>query len=116
MVFYGLNVSIMALLIIGITLYVYGYQRREAEPSRSEVISLSLLVILWGTFTCLVATWLLRYAIDQSMMPGASALTIWNYAAFGLWEVKGIFGIGTGLMLIRTSLLKRRQALFVNNP
>jgi hypothetical protein len=116
MVFVGLNVSIMALLIIGITMYVYGYRRREAQPSRAEVISLSLLVILWGAFTCFVATALLRHAIDQSMMPGASALTIWDYVAFGMWEVKGTFGIGTGVLLIATSLLKRRQVLFVNKP
>jgi hypothetical protein len=116
MMFYGINVSIMALLIIGITLYVYGYRRREAEPSTAEVIFLSLLVILWGGFTCFVATVLLRYAIDQSMTPVGSALTIWNYVGFGMWEVKGTFGIGTGVLLIRTSLLKRRQALFVNKP
>jgi hypothetical protein len=108
MMFIGLNVSIMALLIIGITLYVNGYQRREAQPSRAEVIFLSLLAILWGMFTCLVATALLRYAIDQSIMPGVSALTIWDYIGFWMWEVKGIFGIGTGVLLIRTSLLKRR--------
>ena len=116
MIFYVLNVSIMALLIIGITLYVYGYQKREAQPSRAEVISLSLLVILWGAFTCFVATALLRYAIDQSMTPVGSALTIWSYLVFGMWEFKGTFGIGTGVLLIRTSLLKRRQALFVNKP
>ncbi|HML03693.1 MAG TPA: hypothetical protein VK487_10055 [Candidatus Bathyarchaeia archaeon] len=109
--FYGLNVSIMALLIIGITMYVYGHQRREAQPSRAEVISLSLLVILWGAFTCLVATALLRHAIDQSIMPGARALTIWDFVAFGMWDAKGTFGIGTGVLLIRTSPLKTR-ALF----
>jgi hypothetical protein len=108
MMFIGLNVSVIALLIIGITLYVYGYQRREAQPSRAEVIFLSLLVILWGMLTCFVATVLLRHAIDQSMTPGASALPIWNYVGFSVWEVKGIFGLGTGALLIRTSLLKRR--------
>ena len=106
--FVGLNVSIMALLIIGITMYVYGDQRREAQLSRAEVISLSLLVILWGALTCFVATVLLRRAIDQSMMPGARALTIWDYVGFGMWEVKGTVGIGTGVLLIGTSLLKRR--------
>jgi hypothetical protein len=82
----------MVLLIIGITLYMYGYLRREAQPPRVGVIFLSLFVILWGVFTYFVA---------------ASALTAWDFVGFWIWEIKGILGIGTGPLLFITSLLKR---------
>jgi len=103
----GWNVSVAVLLTIGIALYVYGYLRREAQPSRAEVIFLSLFVILWGVFTYLVATWLLTDAVNRSMNPGMRALTIWDHARFWTWEMKGLFGIGTGLLLIITLPLKR---------
>jgi membrane protein implicated in regulation of membrane protease activity len=46
------NVLIVILAIIGIALYMYGYLRREAtDETISEVITLSIFLVVWGVFT-----------------------------------------------------------------
>jgi hypothetical protein len=100
------NVLIVTLLIIGIALYMYGYLKREATGTRARVILIGFILILWGVFTYLVATGFLSDAISRSMYPEMRALTIWDYVSYWMWEMKGIFGIGTGLLLITTSILK----------
>ncbi|HML03131.1 MAG TPA: hypothetical protein VK487_07130 [Candidatus Bathyarchaeia archaeon] len=98
--FIGWNVSIMALLIIGIALNMRRYLRRELQPSRGEVIPISLFAILWGAFTYFAAT---IYPSFLSLQP----LPFWVYTEFWIWQIKGIFGMGTGVLLATTSLLKR---------
>jgi succinate-acetate transporter protein len=105
--FIAWNALMMVLLIIGIALYTYGYMRREATGVRVRVILIGFFLILWGVFTYLIATGFLSGAISRSMNPEMSALTIWDYISYWTWEIKGIFGIGTGVLLITTSLLKR---------
>jgi len=101
------NVSIVVLLIIGIALYMYGYVRREAQPSRRIVIFLFFGLLVWGVFTYIVAMLFLGMAVDRSMNPEMRALTNCDYISYWVWEIKGIFGIGTGVLLATTSLLKR---------
>jgi hypothetical protein len=53
-------------------------------------------------FTYLIATTFLSEEISRNI-----ASTIWDYVSYWIWEIKGIFGIGTGLLLLITSLLRR---------
>lgn len=106
--FIGWNISIIALLTTGIALYLYGYLKREAttvEATKSAL--LGFILILWGALTYLAAAIILSDQINRSMN-GAVALTIWDYMEFWLWELKAIFWVGTGIMLIATSLLQIR--------
>jgi hypothetical protein len=103
------NVSIVILAIIGIALYLYGYLRREAiGETRSEVITLSFFLIAWGVLTCVIAPTVLNFiSFFQSTDVEIRAPTMWNHIAYWTWELKGIFGIGIGLLPIITLLLKR---------
>jgi len=97
----------MVLLTIGIAMFMYGYVKQEAQPSRVRVIFLSFGLLVWGVFTYFVAMLLLNQAVDRSMNPEMRALTNWDYISYWMWQIKGIFGTGTGVLLIITSLLKR---------
>lgn len=111
MLFTVLHVSIMVLLIIGIVLYVHGYMKREATDSEVRVIlPFSVFLVMWGVIVCLFASGFYRDLIDWSMNPGVRALTIWDYAEYWMWGLKAILWIGTGLLLIGTSLLKIQRA------
>jgi hypothetical protein len=106
-----LNASIVALLIIGIALYMYGYLRREARDAEAKVtLLISFFLILWGVFTYLIASGFYNDLIVRSMNPGTRALTIWDYMEYWTWELKGILGTGTGLLLAVTSLTKMYAA------
>ncbi len=106
-----LNASIVALLIIGIALYMYGYLRREATDAEAKVtLLIGFFLILWGVFTYLIASGFYNDAIVGSMNPGVRALTMWDYMEYWTWELKGILGIGTGLLLAVTSLTKMYAA------
>jgi len=88
---------------------MHGYLEQETQPSRAGIVFLSLIVILWGTFTYFAAKFILAIMIDVVIEhPGTQPLAFWDYAEFWMWEIKGIFGMGTGALLITTSLLKRR--------
>jgi hypothetical protein len=101
------NVSVVVLCIIGMALYIYGYVRREATDAEAKVILLfSLLFIPWGVFTCLFASGMLSDAIVRSMNPGMRALTIWDYMEIWTWELKTVSWLGTGLLLVVTSITK----------
>jgi hypothetical protein len=101
------NVSIVALCITGIALYIYGYERREARVTEAKLILLlSLFLIPWGVLTYLFASGLLNAEIVRSMNPGMGALTVWDYMEIWTWELKAVLWIGTGLLLAVTSLMK----------
>jgi hypothetical protein len=103
------NVSIMILWITGIALYMYGYVRREATDTERKVILLfSFLLIAWAVLTYLVASGFYLDLIDWSKNPGVRTLTIWDHMEYWTWELKGILWIGTGLLLIVTSVMKRK--------
>lgn len=107
--FTGWSISIVALLAIGIVLYLYGYLKRQATNDEAEnIMFFSLFLIIWGVLTYFWAAIILTDTIDRSMNPGMSALTIWDYMEFWVWELKGILGVATGFMLIVTSLLQTR--------
>jgi hypothetical protein len=103
----ALHTSIVALLIIGIALYIYGYLKREATDAEAKVILLfSFFLIPWGVFTYLFALGFYSDLVDWSMNPGVRALTIWDYMEYWAWELKGILWIGIGLLLMLTSFVK----------
>jgi hypothetical protein len=107
------NILIMVLWIIGISLYTYGYVRGEATGAEARMILLfGFFFIPWGLFTYLFASGLRIATIFRSMNPGMSGLTIWDYLEFWVWELKGILWIGTGLLLIVTSLVEVQAARF----
>ncbi len=109
----GSHTSVTALLIIGITLYMYGYLKREATDAEAKMILLfSFFLILWGVLTYLFASGFYSNLIDWSTNPGVRALTIWDYMEYWTWELKGILWIGTGLLLIVTSSVKIYNARF----
>jgi hypothetical protein len=101
------NISIVVLWIIGIALYIDGYVRKETTDAEAKVILLfSGLLIPWGVFTYLFVSGFYSDLIDWSMNPGVRALTVWDYMEYWTWELKAILWIGTGLLLIVTSLVK----------
>jgi hypothetical protein len=101
------NASVVVLLIMGIALYIYGYLRREATDAEAKVILLfSFSLVPWAVFTYLFASGLQSDAIVRSMNLGMRVLTIWDYMEYWTWELKAILWIGTGLLLIVTSLVK----------
>jgi cbb3-type cytochrome oxidase subunit 3 len=101
------NVSIFALCIIGLSLYTYGYARREATDVEAKVILLfSFLLIPWALLTYLFASGLFSATVVRIMNPGMSALTVWDYLEYWTWELKAISWISSGLLLIVTSLVK----------
>jgi hypothetical protein len=103
------NVSIMILWLTGIALYMYGYVRREVTDTERKVILLfSLFLIAWAVLTYLVASALYLDLIDWSKNPGVRALTIWDNMEYWTWELKAILWIGSGLLLIVTSVMKRK--------
>jgi hypothetical protein len=112
-VFTASNASVVGLLIIGIALYIYGYLRREATDAEAKMILLlSLFLIPWAVFTYLLASGFYSDLIRWSMNPGVRALTVWDYMEYWTWELKAILWIGTGLLLIVTSLAKMHTARF----
>jgi hypothetical protein len=96
----------MILCIIAAAMYMYGYMRGGATDTERKVILLfSFFLVLWGVLTYLFASGFYRDLIDWSMNPGVRALTVWDHLEYWTWELKGILWIGTGLLLIVTSLL-----------
>lgn len=50
--FTGWSISIVALLAIGIVLYLYGYLKRQATNDEAEnIMFFSLFLIIWGVLT-----------------------------------------------------------------
>ncbi|HVP92563.1 MAG TPA: hypothetical protein VMS94_02340 [Acidobacteriota bacterium] len=102
------NASIVILAIIGVALYMYGYLRREATyETISEVITLSIVLITWGVFTYFIGPLILGIYTFPDTLWETRALTTWDYISYWMWELKAILGIGIGLLLIPTLLLKR---------
>jgi len=101
------NISILAIWIIGLTLYIHGYVRRETTVEEAKMILLlSVLLIPWAWLTYLFASGLLSDALFRAMQPEMSPLTAWDYLEYWTWELKAIFWIGSGLLLTATSLVK----------
>jgi uncharacterized membrane protein len=112
----ALNASIMLLSIIGITLYIYGYIKRESTNTEAKLILLlSFFLLFWAVLTCLVASGLYNDDIQWSMNPGIRALTIWDYMEYLTWELKAITWIGTGLLLAVTSFMKLLARQYFRN-
>jgi hypothetical protein len=104
------NLSILVIWIIGMALYLYGYVRRETTVAEAKMILLfSILLILWAVFTYLFASGLYTASVIRSMAPGLAQLTFWDYVGYWIWEFKVIVWIGSGLLLIATSLAKMRS-------
>jgi hypothetical protein len=102
------NASMVILAIVGVALYMYGYLRREATyETVSEVITLSIVLITWGVFTYFIGPLILGIYTLPNTPFETRALTTWDYISYWTWELKGILGIGIGLLLIPTLLLKR---------
>jgi hypothetical protein len=109
------NASILILSIIGVALYMYGYLRREATGETvSEMITLSIVLITWGVFTYFIGLLILGIYILPNTPLEMRALTTWDYISYWMWELKGILGIGIGLLLI-PSLLLKRHATYKND-
>lgn len=107
------NVSILVLWTSGMSLYIYGYVRREATDAEAKVILLfSFFLIPWAVFTYLFASGLFSATVFRIMNPGMSALTVWDYLEYWTWEVKAISWIGSGLLLAVTSLMKMHARQF----
>lgn len=108
--FIGWHVSIIVLLTIGIALYLSGYFKREATKAEAKKsLLLGFILIMWGAFTFFAAAFILADLIDRSMNPGVGALTTWDYLKYWVWELKAIFWVGTGFLLIITSLVQIRH-------
>lgn len=100
------NVSIIAVLAIGIAMYLYGYLKQGNKHRSKATLLFSFLLILWGALTYIIASGWYSDEISWSMNPGVRALTIWDNMQYWTWELKAILWIGTGLLLIVTSALR----------
>jgi hypothetical protein len=104
------NLSILVIWTIGITLYLNGYLRRETTVADAKMILLfSILLIPWAVLTYLFASGLYTATVVRVMNPGFSPLTLWDRLEFWTWEFKAIVWIGSGLLLMATSLAKMRS-------
>ena len=107
------NVLIVIFAMIGTALYVCGYLRRQAtDETRSDVITLSIFLILWGVFTHFVAMFSLSETIFSATVKEMRALTLWDYIPYWTWELKGIIGICIGLLVIMTLLIEEVRATY----
>jgi hypothetical protein len=105
------NLSILVIWIIGMTLYLYGYVRRETSVADAKMILLfSILLIPWALFTYLSVVGGYNATVDRLMNPGMAQLTFWNYVGYWIWEFKAIVWLGSGLLLIATLLTKMRSS------
>jgi hypothetical protein len=111
LVFIWWQISTIALLTIGVALYLYGYLKREATNADEVtlILGFSFILIFWGGLNYLLASGILADQIWRSTNPGVLALTIWDYLRYWVWELNAILWVGAGSMLIVTSLLKIRN-------
>ena len=104
------SASIILILTVGISLYVYGYLKQQGTVNEEKVILiLGLLLASWGVFTYLIASAFLSDMILWSMNPDVRSLTILDYLQYWAWEAKAIAWEGTAIMLIVTSITRIRS-------
>ena len=104
------SVSIILILAVGISLYVYGYLKQQGTVNEEKaILILGLLLASWGVFTDLIASAFLSDMILWSMNPDVRALTILDYLQYWTWEAKATVWIGTAIMLIVTSITRIRS-------
>jgi amino acid transporter len=78
MVHTGISMVVIAAIIIGVGLYVFGYKKQEMKMEEPVIILiLSVPLILLGVFVTLVTVGFYRDLIEWSEMPETRGLTIW---------------------------------------
>jgi hypothetical protein len=101
MVHTGVNIAVLAVLIVGISLYVFGYKKNQIKVEDIDRnLVLSVLLILYGAFVTLVsvADYLI---IKWSEWPGH--LTIWEHSECTSAILTGGLWIVASLLLLVTS-------------
>jgi len=101
MVHTGVNIAVLAVLIVGISLYVFGYKKNQIKVEDIDRnLVLSVLLILYGAFVTLVsvADYLI---IKWSEWPGH--LTIWEHSECISAMLTGGLWIVASLLLLVTS-------------
>jgi hypothetical protein len=98
MVHTGVNIAVLAVLIVGISLYVFGYKKNQIKVEDIDRnVVLSVLLILYGAFVTLVSVVFYDGLIKWSEWPGHRDLTIWDHSEYisailtgGLWVVSSL--------------------------
>lgn len=98
MVHAGMNIAVLAVLIVGISLYVFGYKKNQIKVEDIDRnLVLSVLLILYGAFVTLVSVVLYDGLIKWSEWPERRDLTIWDHSEHisailtgGLWVVSSL--------------------------
>jgi len=99
------NVSIMALLAVGIGLYLNGYLKREETDKEANVVfPLSFILILYGLFTAFLAYAYKSSDATRLIIPELAKLVALYNLFYLVWALKGFLCCCAGLMLIVTSL------------
>jgi len=105
MVHTGISMVVIAALIIGVGLYVFGYKKQEMKWEEPVIILiLSVPLILWGVLVTLVTVGFYCDLIEWSEMPETRGLTIWDHMDYAFWALTGVLWMFAGLLLIVTSL------------
>jgi hypothetical protein len=101
MVHTGVNIAVLAVLIVGISLYVFGYKKNQIKVEDIDRnVVLSVLLILYGAFVTLVSV--ADYLIMKwSEWPGH--LTIWEHSECISAMLTGGLWIVVSLLLLVTS-------------
>ena len=98
------NLAVIAVLVVGVALYVVGYRTNRVNELGNRLTFISgLLLIMWGTFTALIASVFYADLIEWSRIPGVREITVWDHLEYGSWMLKGILWIVSGILLTKTS-------------
>ena len=98
-----LNLSIIAIQLVGLALYCIGRRRGETKSKRFPFIfGWSGVLIVWGT-VAIAATAFFYYGelLPWSLEPGVRALTIWDHLQHLTWGLKGSLWIVSGLTFLK---------------
>jgi hypothetical protein len=101
----GISMVVIAALVIGVGLYVFGYKKQEMKWEEPvTILILSVPLILWGLFVTLATLGFYRDLLEWSEMPETRGLTIWDHMEYAFGALTGVLWIFSGLLLIATSL------------
>lgn len=104
MVHTEVNIAVLAVLIVGISLYVSGYKKNQIKVEDIDRnLVLSVLLILYGAFVTLMSVAFYDYLIKWSEWPEHRDLTIWNHTKYTSAILTGGLWIVSSLLLLVTS-------------
>ena len=97
-----LNIFIIAIQLLGLSLYFIGRQRGELKSKRFPfIVGWSGVLIVFGAFLIYLAHWAYYDTLlPWSLLPETRSLVIWDHLQYFTWGLQGVSWITSGLAFL----------------